>query len=70
MKRKREIGRETIAEGDAKVRTIRRPVGVSLRAALVHDGHVSPPAASDGRFDAIVPFDSLLLEQSIAFCKP
>lgn len=63
IKRKREIGRETIDEVDAKVRAIRRPVGVSVRAALVYDGHLSPLAASDGYFDAIVPFDSLLRDR-------
>ena len=60
IKRRREIGRETIAEVDAKLRAIRRPAGVSARAALVYDGHLSPLAASDGYFDAIVPFDTLL----------
>ena len=60
IKRRREIGRETIAEVDAKLRAIRRPAGVSARAVLVYDGHLSPLAASDGYFDAIVPFDTLL----------
>ena len=63
IKRKREIRRETIDEVDAKVRAIRRPVGVLVRAALVYDGHLSPLAASDGYFDAIVPFDSLLRDR-------
>ncbi len=59
-KRMREIGRETIAEVDRKVRAIRRPDGVSVRTALVYDGHLSPLAASDGYFDAVVPFGKLL----------
>ena len=54
---------KTIDEVDTKVRAIRRPVGVSVRAALVYDGHLSPLAASDGYFDAIVPFDSLLRDR-------
>ena len=56
----REIGRETIAEVDRKVRAIRRPDGVSVRTALVYDGHLSPLAASDGYFEAVVPFGKLL----------
>lgn len=60
IKRRREIGREAIDEVDAKIRAIRRPAGVSARAALVYDGHLSPLAASDGYFDAIVPFNALL----------
>ena len=60
IKRRQEIGREIIAEVDAKVRAIRRPDGVSVRAALVYDGHLAPVAAADGYFDSIVPFEKLL----------
>ena len=60
VKRKREIGREVIDEVDRKVRTIKRPEGVSARTALVYDGRLSPVAATDGYFDAIVPFSKLL----------
>ena len=60
VKRKKEIGREIIAEVDRKVRAIKRPVGVSARTGLVYDGHISPVAVADGYFDAIVPFKSLL----------
>ena len=60
VKRKREIGREVIEEVDRKVRAIKRPDGVSARTALVYDGRLSPVAAADGYFDAIVPFAKLL----------
>ena len=56
----REIGRDVIDEVDRKVRAIRRPAGVSAKAALVYDGHLSPVASADGYFDAIVPFSRLL----------
>lgn len=59
-KRMREIGREVIAEVDRKVRAIKRPDGVSVRTALVYDGHLSPVAAADGYFDSIVSFDTIL----------
>ena len=60
IKRMREIGREIISEVDAKVRAIERPDGISIRTALVYDGHLSPLVKADGYFDAIIPFQSLL----------
>ena len=49
-----------IREVDEKVRAIARPTGVSVRAALVYSGHLSPVVEADGYFDAIVPFRKLL----------
>ncbi len=60
VKRMREIGREIIAEVDRKVRAIKRPDGVSVRTALVYDGHLAPIVKADGYFDAIVPFSQIL----------
>ena len=60
IKRMREIGREVISEVDAKMRAIERPDGISIRTALVYDGHLSPLVKADGYFDAIIPFQSLL----------
>ena len=60
VKRMRDISRDIIAEVDRKVRSIKRPDGVSVRTALVYDGHLAPVARADGYFDAIVPFDKLL----------
>ncbi len=66
VKRMREIGREIIGEVDRKVRAIKRPHGVSVRTALVYDGHVAPIVKADGYFDAIVPFTSLLEMTGVA----
>ena len=60
VKRMREISREIIAEVDRKIRAIKRQEGVSIRTALVYDGHLAPIAKADGYFDAIVPFTKLL----------
>ncbi len=60
VKRQEEIGREVIDQVDDQVRAITRPRGVSAKTALVYDGHLSPVAAADGYFDAIVPFKNLL----------
>lgn len=60
IKRRREIGREVIDEVAAKVERIPRKRGVSVRAALVYDGHLAPIVEADGYFDAIVPFRRLL----------
>lgn len=60
VKRQGEIGRDVIDQVDDKVRAVTRPHGVSAKTALVYDGHLSPVAAADGYFDAIVPFRQLL----------
>ena len=60
IKRKHEIGRDIESEVDRKVSAIRRPEGVSVKTALVYDGHLSPVAKADGYFDAIIPFKDLL----------
>jgi len=60
VKRKREIGREIIDEVDEKVRRLPRRQGVSVRTALVYEGHLAPIVEADGYFDSIIPFRSLL----------
>ena len=60
VKRQGEIGRDVIDQVDDKVRAVMRPRGVSAKTALVYEGHLSPVAAADGYFDAIVPFSRLL----------
>ena len=60
VKRRTEIGAEIVKEVDEKARAIRRPEGVSIKTALVYDGHLSPVAKADGYFDAIIPFKDLL----------
>ena len=60
IKRKNEIGRDIIEEVDAKVRSLKTRPNVSVRTALVYDGHLAPIVEADGYFDAIVPFHKLL----------
>jgi hypothetical protein len=60
IKRRKEIGRDVIDEVDEKVKALVRPDGVSIRTALVYDGHLSPLVAADGYFYAIIPFRTLL----------
>jgi len=60
IKRMLEIGRSVIEEVDAKVRCLKARPNVSIRTALVYDGHLAPVVEADGYFDAIVPFRKLL----------
>ena len=60
VKRMKEISREIIADVDRKVCAIKRREGVSIRTALVYDGHLAPIAKADGYFDAIIPVSKLL----------
>ena len=60
VKRMKEISREIIADVDRKVRAIKRREGVSIRTALVYDGHLAPVAKADGYLDAIIPISKLL----------
>ena len=60
VKRKREIGREAIHEMEEKVSLMPRRKGVSVRTALVYEGHLAPIVEADGYFDAVIPFRRLL----------
>ena len=60
IKRRSEIGRDIIEEVDAKVRCLKPRPNVSIRTALVYDGHLAPIVEADGYFDAIIPFRRLL----------
>lgn len=60
IKRKREIGREIIDEMAEKVKRLPHRKGISVRTALIYDGHLSPGVEADGYFDAIVEFKTLL----------
>ena len=42
------------------MRLLPRRRGVSVRTALIYDGHLSPIVEADGYFDAIIPFRRLL----------
>ena len=60
IKRKREIGREVIDEMIDRVRKFPHKNDVSVRTALVYEGHLAPIVEADGYFDALVPFGNLL----------
>ena len=60
VKRRNEIGEEVEREVAEKVRRLKVRDGVSVRAALVYDGHLSKAVLGSGFFDAIVPFGQLL----------
>lgn len=60
IKRQREIDRSVIDEVAAKVAKLPKRPGVSVRTALVYEGHLAPIVEADGYFDSIVPFRTLL----------
>lgn len=60
IKRKREIGRDVIDEMAEKVRRFPRRRDVSVRTALIYEGHLAPIVEADGYFDAVIPFRRLL----------
>ncbi|MBP5227259.1 MAG: AAA family ATPase [Kiritimatiellae bacterium] len=61
IKRRREIGREVMDEMDEKRRRLTLPRELTVRTALVYDGHLAPSVEAEGYFDAIVESRSLLL---------
>lgn len=61
IKRKKQIGHDIIAEVEEKVRRLRYDRRLSIRTALVYDGHLSASVPADRYFDFIVPADELLL---------
>ena len=60
IKRQREIGREVVDEVAEKMRRIPTPRGKSVRPVLVYDGHLAPIIETEGFFDALISFRSLL----------
>ena len=54
IKRRKELGHEVVDEMDEKVGRIKRPRGVSIKTALVYDGHLAKTVEADGYFDAII----------------
>ena len=55
-----QIGLDVVQEVSAKIDALRIPRGISVRAALVYDGELSPAVGASGFFDAIVPASRLL----------
>ena len=60
IKRRREIGREVADEVAAKVKALAMPRDISVRTALVYDGHLSPRVEAEGYFDSLIPIDDIL----------
>ena len=60
VKRRREIGREVVAEMDEKVKALSRPRGPSVRTALVYEGRLHPSVEADGAFDFFVDVGGFL----------
>ena len=60
MKRRREIGRDVVDDVAAKVEALSLPRGISVRTALVYDGHLAPTVEAEGFFDALIPVSDLL----------
>ena len=60
IKRRREIGREIVAEMSEKCERLPMRSGVSLRTALVYDGELAPSVEADGYIDSIIPARRLL----------
>ena len=48
VKRRTELGHEVVDEMDEKVGRIKRPRGVSVKTALVYDGHLAKTVEADG----------------------
>ena len=60
IKRRREIGREIIAEISEKCDKLPKRSGVSLRTALVYEGELAPSVEADGYIDSVIPARRLL----------
>ena len=61
IKRRREIGRDVADEVAAKVKALAMPRDISVKTALVYDGHLAPAVEAEGYFDAVVPISELLM---------
>lgn len=60
IKRKREIGNEIESEIAGKVKALDLPRDVSVRTALVYEGHLAPTVETNGYLDFVIPASSLL----------
>ena len=60
IKRQREIGREVVEDVAEKMRRLPTPRGKSTRPVLVYDGHLAPIVETEGFFDALISFRSIL----------
>lgn len=60
VKRQQEIGREVIHEMEEKITRLAKPDGVSVRTALVYEGHVAPIVETEGFFDVLINVRELI----------
>lgn len=63
IKRQREIRHEVVDEVAEKIRKLRYDKKLSVRTALVYDGHLSASIPADRYFDFIVPAEVLLAQR-------
>ncbi|MBQ6010383.1 MAG: ATPase [Kiritimatiellae bacterium] len=63
IKRQREIRHEVVDEVAEKIRKLRYDKKLSVRTALVYDGHLSASIPTDRYFDFIVPAEVLLAQR-------
>lgn len=61
VKRRKEIGREVVADMAGKVGKIGKRPGKSLKTALVYCGSLHPSIEAEGYFDALIDVRSLLV---------
>ena len=63
IKRQREIRHDVVDEVSDKVRKLKYDKRLSVRTALVYDGHLSASVPADRYFDYIIPSDVLLAQR-------
>ena len=61
IKRRNALGHEVVDEMDDKISRIKRPRGVSVKTALVYDGHLAKTVEADGYFDAVIDIRDIIL---------
>ena len=54
VKRRRQIDAGIIDDVKEKVRTLRKPRGMSIRKGVIYEGELSPSVKRSGYFDALV----------------
>ena len=60
VKRRQKLGREVISEVEKKIARLGKLKNRSIRTVLVYSGELSPIVETDGFFDSIISFRSLL----------
>ena len=63
IKRQREIRHEVVDEVAEKIRRLKHDKSLSVRTALVYDGHLPASVPADRYFDFIVPAEVLITQR-------